>query len=197
MIACILVVPNTKPPKPITTTGDAKYSKNWFSRIDFAGTLLLGAAALFLMFPLEIGGVKVPWTHPIVFGLFAVGILALVLFIINESRWAEEPAIPLRLLKHRDIVASYLTMCCISGAQTTVRDPNLVTSPSQLIVLSPSSTDWLLNTAYVFRAYVFPGHCRSVQYCGRSSPHSSCHGECSRRLGGWPSDTKVSTYRPN
>ncbi|KAI0391453.1 major facilitator superfamily transporter [Xylariaceae sp. FL0594] len=120
MIACILVVPNTKPASPKVAADDSKGPKNWLSRIDFAGTLLLGAAVLFLMFPLEIGGVKVPWTHPLVFGLFAMGVLALVLFIVNESRWAEEPAIPLRLLKHRDILASYLAMCCIAGAQTTL-----------------------------------------------------------------------------
>lgn len=73
------------------------------------------------MLPIELGGVKVPWTHPLVAGLFSAGILTLVVFAINEARWAEEPAFPLRLINNRDILSPYVAMCCIAGAQTSVR----------------------------------------------------------------------------
>lgn len=118
MVAAVLVIPNTKAPK--LETGDAKNGKSWFSRIDFAGSLLLGTGILLLILPVEIGGVKVPWTHPVIFGLFGTGILALTVFVINEARWAENPAFPLRLIKNRDILSPYVAMCCIAGAQTSL-----------------------------------------------------------------------------
>lgn len=119
MIASILVIPHTKAPE--LETGDAKTRKSWVSRIDFAGSLLLGAGILLLILPVEIGGVKVPWTHPIIFGLFGAGILALTVFVINEEQWAENPAFPLHLIKNRDILSPYIAMCCTAGAQTSVR----------------------------------------------------------------------------
>ncbi|KAI0535383.1 major facilitator superfamily transporter [Xylaria digitata] len=117
MIASILFIPNTKAPE--SQRANTKGLKAWLSRIDLAGSLLLGAGALLFMLPLEIGGVKVPWTHPIIFGLFAASILVLGIFVINEARWAENPAFPLRLIVHRDVSLSYITVCCIIGAQTT------------------------------------------------------------------------------
>ncbi|GAW18421.1 hypothetical protein ANO14919_078960 [Xylariales sp. No.14919] len=118
MIASILVIPNTKAPE--SKRGNTKGLKAWFSRIDVAGSLLLGTGVLLLMLPLEIGGVKVPWTHPIIFVLLAAGVLVLGVFVINEARWAENPAFPLRLIVHRDILFSYITTCCIVGAQTSL-----------------------------------------------------------------------------
>ncbi|KAI1313209.1 major facilitator superfamily transporter [Xylaria venustula] len=118
-IASILVIPNTKAPE--SQRGDVKGLKAWLSRIDFAGSTLFGSGILLLMLPIEIGGVKVPWTHPIVYGLFGAGIIVLAVFVINEARWAEKPAFPLRLLVHKDILLSYFSLCCIAGAQTSVR----------------------------------------------------------------------------
>ncbi|KAI3335759.1 major facilitator superfamily transporter [Ustulina deusta] len=118
MIASSLVIPNTKAPE--SERSDTKGLKAWLSRIDFAGSILLGTGVLLLMLPIEIGGVKVPWTHPIVFGLFGAGILVLGIFVVNEARWAERPAFPLRLIMHRDISLSYIAICCIVGAQTSL-----------------------------------------------------------------------------
>ncbi|KAI0968701.1 major facilitator superfamily transporter [Xylaria arbuscula] len=117
-IASILVIPNTKAPE--SQRGDVKGLKAWLSRIDFAGSILFGSGILLLMLPIEIGGVKVPWTHPIVYGLFGAGIIVLTVFVINEARWAEKPAFPLRLLVHKDILLSYFSLCCIAGAQTSL-----------------------------------------------------------------------------
>ncbi|TGJ79364.1 hypothetical protein E0Z10_g9408 [Xylaria hypoxylon] len=118
MVASVFFIPNTKAPE--SQRGKTKGFKAWLSRIDLAGSLLLGVGALLFMLPLEIGGVKVPWTHPIIFVLFGAGIFVLGVFVINESRWAENPAFPLRLIMHRDIFLSYLTICCIAGAQTSL-----------------------------------------------------------------------------
>ncbi|KAI1735285.1 major facilitator superfamily transporter [Xylaria scruposa] len=118
MIASMLVIPNTKAPD--SHRCKSKGFRAWFSRIDFAGSLLLGVGVLLCMLPIEIGGVKVPWTHPIVLGLFGAGVLTLILFAINEARWAEEPAFPLRLIMNRDILSPYVATCCIAGAQTSL-----------------------------------------------------------------------------
>ncbi|KAI0856219.1 major facilitator superfamily transporter [Xylaria cubensis] len=118
MIASMLVIPNTKAPE--SHKCKSKGLKAWFSRIDFAGSLLLGVGVLLCMLPIEIGGVKVPWTHPIVLGLFGAGVLTLIVFAINEARWAEEPAFPLRLIMNRDILSPYIATCCIAGAQTSL-----------------------------------------------------------------------------
>ncbi|KAI0403696.1 major facilitator superfamily transporter [Xylaria palmicola] len=118
MVASILVIPNTKAPKSERSSG--KGLKAWLLHIDFAGSLLLGAGFLLLMLPVEIGGVKVPWTHPAVFGLFSAGVVTLAVFVINEAKWAEEPAFPLRLIKNRDILSPYIAIFCIAGAQTSL-----------------------------------------------------------------------------
>ncbi|KAI1113324.1 major facilitator superfamily transporter [Nemania sp. NC0429] len=117
-LAAILVIPNTKAPESERST--AKGFKAWLMRIDLAGSLLLGFGILLLMLPIEMGGVKVPWTHPIIFGLFIAGALTIGVFVINEARWAEEPVFPLELMTNRDIMSPYVAICCIIGAQTSL-----------------------------------------------------------------------------
>ncbi|KAI1173450.1 major facilitator superfamily transporter [Nemania sp. FL0916] len=117
-IAAIFVIPNTKAPK--SERSSSKGFKAWLSRIDLAGSLLLGVGVLLLMLPIEMGGVKVPWTHPMIFGLISAGVVVLVIFVINEARWTDEPAFPVRLMKNRDILLSYVVILCIAGAQTSL-----------------------------------------------------------------------------
>lgn len=73
------------------------------------------------MLPLEIGGQKVPWPHPIIFALVSMGLVMLGLFIAAETRWAKEPIFPLRLLKSRDALLCYCITGCILAAQSGVR----------------------------------------------------------------------------
>ncbi|KAI5924218.1 MFS general substrate transporter [Camillea tinctor] len=117
IIASIFVIPNTR---RVETEPTKEGRVGRFARIDFFGSLLFGITVLLFMLPLEIGGIKVPWTHPLVGGLFGAGLATLCIFIANEAWWAREPAIPVRLLKHREILASYFIIACISGAQTAL-----------------------------------------------------------------------------
>ncbi|KAM5341171.1 hypothetical protein ACJ41O_015280 [Fusarium nematophilum] len=87
------------------------------ARIDGPGALLLGGAVLAFMMPLEIGGQKIPWGHPLVFSLVAAGIVLAVAFVVVESRWAKEPIFPLRLLGNSNVTKSYLIVAAQSGAQ--------------------------------------------------------------------------------
>ncbi|OTA93847.1 hypothetical protein M434DRAFT_21204 [Hypoxylon sp. CO27-5] len=114
MIVCGMVLPNL-------TTGqdrnDAGVKKSRLARIDFLGAAFLGSGILSILLPLRIAGEKVPWTSPIVPSLFVLGAVLLTLFVITEVRWAKEPIFPMRLLRNREVVFSYLIMVCQTAAQ--------------------------------------------------------------------------------
>ncbi|KAI0143742.1 MFS general substrate transporter [Xylariaceae sp. FL1272] len=113
IIASLMVIPNTKASKLGGT-------ESIVSRLDLPGSLLLGSTILFIMLPFDIGGQKVLWTHPAVYSLFSIGILPFGLFVVNETHWAEEPVVPLRLLRDKDIIVSYVVICCITAAQVSM-----------------------------------------------------------------------------
>ncbi|KAI1208040.1 MFS general substrate transporter [Annulohypoxylon truncatum] len=114
MILCALVLPSLT-----TRQGqiDAGSMKAKLARIDFLGAIFLGSGILSLLLPLRIAGQEVPWTSPIVLSLLIIGAVLLTLFIVTEMRWAKEPIFPLRLLRNRDVVFSYLIMGCQTAAQ--------------------------------------------------------------------------------
>ena len=90
------------------------------ARIDFLGSSLLAIFILLLLLPLELGGEKVPWSHPLITGLFAAAAISLALFVLVEKRWAEEPVLDLDLFKQRDVVLGFLIMAFQSAAQLGV-----------------------------------------------------------------------------
>ncbi|OHW95313.1 major facilitator superfamily transporter [Colletotrichum incanum] len=94
-----------------TKPGETK--KSPLARIDFLGAALLALFILTFLLPIEIGGTKIPWTHPLIFVLFGAAAVLGGLFAATEEWWAKEPIFPLELLKHRDIVLTFI----ISGAQ--------------------------------------------------------------------------------
>ncbi|KAF5653743.1 major facilitator family transporter [Fusarium heterosporum] len=85
-------------------------------KIDVLGALLLGSSVLAFMVPLEIGGQKIPWSHPIVPGLAAIGIFLATAFVFVESR-AREPIFPLRLFSNNNVRKTYLISFSQSAAQ--------------------------------------------------------------------------------
>ncbi|KAI1382018.1 MFS general substrate transporter [Hypoxylon crocopeplum] len=113
MVICAMVLPNLTRQNQ-RGPDDAK---SRLARIDFLGATFLGSGLLAVLLPLRIGGQKVPWISPIVLSLFAIGAVLLALFVITEMRWAKEPIFPLRLLKNREVVFSYLIMVCQTAAQ--------------------------------------------------------------------------------
>ncbi|KAH7258700.1 major facilitator superfamily domain-containing protein [Fusarium solani] len=111
MVICGLLLPSTSHDTQESSIGSR------LARIDALGALLLGATVLSLMMPLEIGGQKIPWSHPIIFALFVAGIVLAVAFVLVESRWAKEPIFPLRLLRNAQVTKSYLMVAAQAGAQ--------------------------------------------------------------------------------
>ncbi|RBA18483.1 hypothetical protein FPRO05_10776 [Fusarium proliferatum] len=109
MIIAAILLPST------TQTGGATLER--IKRIDALGALLLGGSVLAFMVPLEIGGQKIPWTHPLVPTLAAAGVILSATFVLVESRWAKEPIFPLRLLKSGDVTKTYLIAFGQAAAQ--------------------------------------------------------------------------------
>ena len=120
MLLCYIVLP------PLTSTATANHEEGTelkdsrLARVDFLGAFLLGAGVLALLLPIEIGGHKVAWTHPLIYVSFAIGTVLLILFVLTESYVAREPIFPLRLLRNRDLVLCYLINCFQGAAQLSV-----------------------------------------------------------------------------
>lgn len=121
MLLCYIVLP------PLTSTAttanheeDTEMKGSRLARVDFLGAFLLGAGVLALLLPIEIGGQKVAWTHPLIYVSFAIGAILLILFVLTESYVAREPIFPLRLLRNRDLVLCYLINCFQGAAQLSV-----------------------------------------------------------------------------
>lgn len=89
-------------------------------RVDFVGSGLLALALLAFLIPMEIGGNKVSWTHPIIPGLFVASAVLFFVFLRSEER-AAEPVVPLDIFHIRDVNLSLLTQMLQTAAQLGVR----------------------------------------------------------------------------
>ncbi|WP_068614204.1 MDR family MFS transporter [Paenibacillus tuaregi] len=122
-------------------------------KIDIAGaiTFTIGVAAL--LFGLAAGGQQLAWDSPLLIVIFAVAVVSLVLFFVVEKR-AEEPLVPLKLFKYRDIaysnIASLLASALLIGltsyfplwVQGVLRE-NATRSG---LLLAPMSVSWLVGS---------------------------------------------------
>ncbi|KAG2077592.1 vacuolar amino acid permease [Suillus decipiens] len=93
---------NIKLPNEIEA--QSTYSK--LQRIDFMGsfTLVGAVAGLLLGFSLKTTE-ELPWSHPLICGLFCTSVVFSVVFILVEAYWAPYPVMPLRLITQRTPLA--------------------------------------------------------------------------------------------
>jgi hypothetical protein len=115
MLLCALWLPRSTNASNETAAGDEQGKH--LPSIGYIGAALLASFILAILLPLEIGGTKIPWSHPAIFILFGLAVLLGGLFGATEAWWAKEPIFPLELLSQRDIIASYLIIGCQSAAQ--------------------------------------------------------------------------------
>ncbi|KAK4142884.1 major facilitator superfamily domain-containing protein [Dichotomopilus funicola] len=130
ILAIILVsfsLPNSTAPKNAESSqpepepepepqDNAASNKSKLQRVDFKGAILFALVILTLLLPIELGGVKLPWSHPAIYALFASSAILLVLFIAVERRQAE-PILPLEIFHRRDAVFSFAIIGCQTAAQ--------------------------------------------------------------------------------
>ncbi|KAK7178545.1 hypothetical protein DPSP01_014019 [Paraphaeosphaeria sporulosa] len=116
-IAIVLIA--TVLPSHTQSTSDAvgttRGSK--LARIDFLGSLLTTLTILCFLLPLQIGGDRLPWSHPAILGLLGAAYVFAALFVLVEARFAREPVIPLALFQNKDVVLSALIMMIQGMAQ--------------------------------------------------------------------------------
>ncbi len=67
-------------------------------RVDYAGAVLLVLAFTPILLALSLGGASYPWDSPRILGLFAMGLLSLLVFLVVEMR-ASDPILPLHLFR--------------------------------------------------------------------------------------------------
>ena len=96
---------------------DNKVKKGKLQRIDFLGSITLALAITGFLLDLDLGGQKLPWTHPIIWVLLAAAAVSGIAFVLIEAFVAQEPIFPLRLLIHRDVVTAYMVSALQIAAQ--------------------------------------------------------------------------------
>ncbi|ESZ91294.1 efflux pump antibiotic resistance protein [Sclerotinia borealis F-4128] len=89
-------------------------------RIDFLGSIFLSVSIVCGLVVLDLGGHRMPWTDLKFLSLLGVSIAAGILFFLVEGFWAKEPIFPLRLLRNRDVLTSYINLGFQSGAQISM-----------------------------------------------------------------------------
>ncbi|KKY14751.1 putative major facilitator superfamily [Diplodia seriata] len=88
-----------------------------FSRLDIFGSVALTATILLLMFPLELGGQKIPWSHPLIPILLGSAIVTGTLFIHFERRAGSSSVLPLAIFRSRDTSIALVIMALQVAAQ--------------------------------------------------------------------------------
>jgi MFS family permease len=83
-------------------------------RIDYAGAVLLTVALTLLILGLLEGGQAWAWGSPQGIGVICGGVVLLALFVVVERR-AEDPVVPLGLLRNRLLVATNLVAVCVGA----------------------------------------------------------------------------------
>lgn len=99
---------------------EAKTTKGKLRRIDLLGSISLALAITGFLLVLDLGGQRLPWSHPYVWIIFGASCLFSVLFALVEAFVAREPIFPLRLFIHRDVIISYLVTALQGAAQFAV-----------------------------------------------------------------------------
>jgi len=75
--------------------------------IDWSGVVLIIGSVIMFLLGIESGGNSHPWTSAYTLCLIIFGVLACVLFLLNESKLAKYPTIPTRLFKIQSNLGAY------------------------------------------------------------------------------------------
>ncbi|KAL2163608.1 hypothetical protein VTH06DRAFT_5666 [Thermothelomyces fergusii] len=138
ILLAIFLVTVSLPGSPATPSpdgvDDGRARKSKISRVDFKGALLFALAILAFLLPVELGGARLPWSHPAIVALFGLSPLLLLVFVAVEKR-QEEPILPLGIFQRRDAVFSY----AILGLQTAAQLSLMFSVPLYFQVTTRSS----------------------------------------------------------
>ncbi|CAF9927241.1 MAG: hypothetical protein HETSPECPRED_006524 [Heterodermia speciosa] len=114
---------------------DNKVKKRKVQRIDFLGSITLALTITGFLLVLDLGGQKLPWTHPLIWIIFGAAAVSGTAFGLIEAFVAREPIFPLRLMIHRDVMTAYM----ISALQVAAQFGVMYTVPLYFQVTSQVS----------------------------------------------------------
>ncbi|KAJ6629600.1 major facilitator superfamily domain-containing protein [Mycena sp. CBHHK59/15] len=78
------------------------------ARVDWFGNGLIMASASSCMLALTWGGVRFPWSSARILVPLVLGLMGLVAAQLYESRWPDQPTIPMKVLSNRTSFAGYV-----------------------------------------------------------------------------------------
>ncbi|KIN00674.1 hypothetical protein OIDMADRAFT_104476 [Oidiodendron maius Zn] len=96
-IICVLA----RIPKKPSATGASP-----MKRIDYVGLFSILVSVVMLQIGLDSGGNTLPWTHPLVLTSLPLALTTFIIFILWDLYVADEPIIPIRLFRQRNVALS-------------------------------------------------------------------------------------------
>lgn len=103
-ISFILVATKVSIPLPADVAEQSLYDR--IRRMDFFGSATLAGTVGCLLLGFSLKATEdMPWSSPLIYGLFAASAAFCLLFVLVESRWAPYPVMPLRLVTRRTPLA--------------------------------------------------------------------------------------------
>lgn len=88
--------------------------------LDFLGTGLFVITMTNFLLVFNLGGQRLPWTHPIIVSLAAGCGLSGVAFVLTEAFWAKRPLIPLSFMKTKGVGLFCLVQIFLMGGRYAV-----------------------------------------------------------------------------
>ncbi|KAJ5379129.1 efflux pump antibiotic resistance protein [Penicillium cosmopolitanum] len=89
--------------------------KQKISQLDLVSNMLFIPALTGLFLALSWAGTKYPWNSGPVIGPLVSFICLTAAFIYNQKRRGDEAALPLRIMKHRSIIAGFIFIMCVNS----------------------------------------------------------------------------------
>ncbi|MNZ38815.1 Multidrug resistance protein 3 [compost metagenome] len=133
-------------------------------KIDIWGAVTFTIGVSALLFGLATGGGQISWNSPIMVGMMGAAVISLIMFFIVEKN-AEEPLVPLKLFRIRDIaysnlaslVASALLIGLTSYLPLWVQGVLGKNATMSGLVLAPMSLSWMLGSVLGSRWIITKG----------------------------------------
>ncbi|KAL2206898.1 MFS general substrate transporter [Sarocladium strictum] len=92
-------------------------------KLDIVGALLLLGGLSMTLLPISITGRRNTdrWTEPSSIVLIVVGVLTFIGFLVWDGKFAQNPIVPLRMIKNRNVMLACASVCLIAMADSTYR----------------------------------------------------------------------------
>ena len=173
ILALILVIWKLEITPQQICSNQSHFSK--LRRIDFLGSIFLSVSIVCGLMVLDLGGHRMSWTDLKLLSLLGISVAGGILFFLVEGFWAKEPIFPLRLLRNRDVLTSYINLGFQSGAQMAV-------CGFLNMCLVSVTNGWIDDDV---SSNLFSSH-RSCDFHNcRCTSHAFCNRKCNRRSPRW------------